>query len=98
MKLQKMQSNSSVHAMRYEGWKIEKFECTEQQAKDILKNDPFFDIECELLEDMPSWNSFKHPKVKVIETGEIKSANKNAMKYITTSKGSIVKVAQSYLY
>ncbi len=95
MKLQRMQSNSATWAMRHEGWKITEKECTEAEAKEILKNDPFAPIECEILEDIKGLN--KWVKVKVLATGEVKEGNINAMCYTSLSVGSKVTVTQSYL-
>lgn len=95
MKLQKSQSNSANHAIKYEGWKVSKLDCTPEEEKEILKADPFHYVECEMLEDIKGLN--KYVKVKVLETGEIKEGNINAMLYTTRDKGSIVKIAQSYL-
>lgn len=97
MKLQKIQSNSATHAMRYEGYKINPFECTDSEATEILKDDPFADIQCELLEDKRGFFN-EVLKVKVCSTGELKRANTKAMRYTSLTKGSIVYVSQSYIY
>lgn len=96
IKLLRSQSQSTMYAIAYDGWKIERIQCSESETEEILKSDPWYHIPCELLQDVSLTSQYV--KVKVISTGEIKKGDKNAMLYSDTTTGSLVKISQSFLF
>lgn len=92
--LQKRQSHSADHAIKYEGWKVTGQEVSEEEGKQILAADRWSETRATLAED------FNHNRqwVKIIlADGTEAQGNRNAMRYSGTTKGSKVIIMQGFI-